>query len=48
MASDAAYIQSALDAIEQQHGSIDAFVETQLGETPTMKRRIVANLTRPG
>lgn len=48
MASDPAYIESALNAIEQQHGSIDAFVERELGVTPAMKRQIVANLTSPG
>lgn len=45
MASDPAYIESAFDAIEQDYGSVPAFIADELEVTPAMKRRIVANLT---
>jgi protein-tyrosine phosphatase len=47
LASDPAYITSALAAIEAKHGSVDAFIETELGVTPAMKKAIIANLTDP-
>jgi protein-tyrosine phosphatase len=47
LASDPAYIEAALDAMAASHGSVDAFIEQELGVTPAMKRAIIANLTRP-
>jgi protein-tyrosine phosphatase len=47
LASDPAYIESALDAIAAEHGSVDAFIAGELGVTPEMKRAIIANLTEP-
>jgi protein-tyrosine phosphatase len=47
LASDPAYIESALDAIAAEHGSVDAFIAGELGVTPAMKRAIIANLTDP-
>lgn len=45
MASHPAYIESAFDAIEQDYGSVSAFIAEELQVTPAMRRRIVANLT---
>lgn len=45
VASDPAYIESALGAIEEKYGSVDAFIEKELGVTPEMKESIRANLT---
>ncbi|WP_017664229.1 tyrosine-protein phosphatase [Porphyrobacter sp. AAP82] len=47
LASDPAYIEAALGAIEAKHGSVDAFIEKELGVTPAMKQAIIANLTDP-
>lgn len=47
LASDPAYIEAALDEISARHGSIDAFIERELGVTPAMKRAIIDNLTTP-
>lgn len=47
LASDPAYIEAALDAMAASHGSVEAFIEQELGVTPAMKRAIIANLTRP-
>ena len=45
MASDPTYIESAFAALEERHGSVDAFIEQELGVTPQMKEKIVAQLT---
>jgi protein-tyrosine phosphatase len=45
LASDPAYIESALGAIADEHGSVDAFIEQELGVTPAMRSAIIANLT---
>lgn len=47
LASDPAYIEAALDAMVASHGSVEAFIEQELGVTPAMKQAIIANLTRP-
>lgn len=47
MASDPAYIEAALDAMAAKHGSVDLFIERELGVTPAMKRAIIENLTTP-
>ena len=47
LASDPAYIEAALDAMAAEHGSVDLFIERELGVTPAMKRAIIANLTAP-
>jgi protein-tyrosine phosphatase len=47
LASDPAYIEAALDAIAAKHGSVDGFIENELGVTPAMKTAIVENLTEP-
>ena len=46
VASDSAYIESALTALEEKYGSVDAFIEKELGVTPDMKEKIRANLTQ--
>lgn len=46
VASDPAYIESALTALEQKYGSVDAFIERELGVTPEMKAKIRANMTK--
>lgn len=48
MASDPAYIEAALDAMAAKHGSIDLFIERELGVTPAIKRAIIDNLTTSG
>lgn len=40
LASDPAYIEAALDALEAEYGSVDAFIERELGVTPQMKDEI--------
>lgn len=45
VASDPAYIESAFASLEEKYGSIDAFIEDELGVTQEMKRSIIANLT---
>ncbi|MGI9375721.1 MAG: tyrosine-protein phosphatase [Tsuneonella suprasediminis] len=45
VASDPAYIESALDALENEYGSVDTFIERKLGVTEDMKRAIIKNLT---
>ncbi|MXO65906.1 tyrosine-protein phosphatase [Altericroceibacterium endophyticum] len=45
VASDPAYIESAFSALEDEYGSVDAFIEQELGVTKDMKRAIVENLT---
>lgn len=47
LASDPVYIESALGEIEAKNGSIDAFIEKELGVTAAMKKAIIANLTEP-
>lgn len=47
LASDPAYIEAALDAMAARHGSVDRFIERELGVTQTMKRAIIENLTAP-
>jgi protein-tyrosine phosphatase len=47
LASDPAYIEAALKAMETKHGSVDAFIERELGVTKAMKQAIVASLTEP-
>lgn len=44
MASDPAYIEAALEALEKQFGSVDAFIEQELKVTPEMREKIRANL----
>lgn len=44
VASDPAYIESAFAALEEEFGSIDAFIEQKLQVTPEMRERIRANL----
>lgn len=46
VASDPAYISSALLALEEKYGSVDAFIENELGVTPDMKQAIRKNLTQ--
>lgn len=43
--SDPIYIKSAFAALEEEYGSVDAFIERELGVTQAMKRAIIANLT---
>lgn len=45
VASDPAYIESGLAALEEKYGSVDAFIEQKLGVTPAMKDSIRAQLT---
>ena len=45
LASDPAYIEAALDAMAAQHGSVDLFIERELGVTLAMKRAIIESLT---
>jgi protein-tyrosine phosphatase len=47
LASDPAYIEAALQAMEAKHGSVDEFITRELGVSAAMKRAIVANLTEP-
>lgn len=47
VASDPDYIESALTALEEKYGSVDAFIEKELGVTPDMKKEIRSNLTEP-
>lgn len=47
LASDPAYIEAALDALDAKYGSVDAFIETKLGVSPEMKQAIRANLLEP-
>lgn len=47
LASDPAYIESTLSALEEEYGSVDAFVEQRLGVTPKMKRAIMESVTEP-
>ncbi|MGE4429602.1 MAG: tyrosine-protein phosphatase [Sphingobium sp.] len=47
LASDPAYIESALDALTQKYGSVEAFIEQELQVTPEMKKQIRANLLEP-
>lgn len=47
LASDPAYIEAALDAMAAKHGSVELFIERELGVTPAMKQAIVENLTAP-
>lgn len=44
LASDPAYIEAALDALDQKYGSVDAFIEQKLGVTPEMKKAVRGNL----
>ncbi|WP_338445594.1 tyrosine-protein phosphatase [Pelagerythrobacter marensis] len=45
VASDPAYIESAFAALEERYGSVDDFIEQELGVTGQMKAKIVAHLT---
>jgi protein-tyrosine phosphatase len=45
VASDPAYLESAFSALESKYGSVDAFIERELGVTPEMKQQIRAQLT---
>jgi protein-tyrosine phosphatase len=45
VASDPAYIESALDALAAKHGSVDAYIQQELGVTDKMKQAIRDNLT---
>lgn len=45
VASDPAYIESAFASLEEQYGSVDAFIEQELGVTPQMKQAIREHLT---
>ncbi len=47
MKSDPAYLSAALAAIEQQHGSVEAYLEQELGVTAAMHARIRDTLTQP-
>lgn len=47
LASDPVYIEAALDALAKKYGSVDAFIEKQLGVTPAMKKAIRAHLLEP-
>ncbi|MFV0644658.1 MAG: tyrosine-protein phosphatase [Sphingomonadaceae bacterium] len=44
MASDPAYLEAAFGALEEQYGTVDAFIEQRLGVTPEMREKIRANL----
>lgn len=46
LASDPAYIESAFAALEEKYGSVDAFIENELGVTADMKQQIKAHLTK--
>ncbi|MEQ5787426.1 tyrosine-protein phosphatase [Erythrobacter sp. NFXS35] len=45
VASDPAYVESALSAIEAEHGSVGAFIADVLAVTPAMETAIISNLT---
>lgn len=45
VASDPAYVESALTAIEAEHGSVDAYITNALAVTPAMEKAIISNLT---
>lgn len=47
LASDPAYIEAALGALEAKHGSVEGFIARELGVTKAMKQAIIANLTEP-
>lgn len=47
MKSDPPYLAAALDAIERQHGSVDAYLEQELGVTPEVKQRLRDRLSQP-
>lgn len=47
LASDPAYIEAALDAMAARHGSVEQYMERELGVTPAMKETIIENLTTP-
>lgn len=44
MKSDPAYLSAALDALTEEYGSIDGFIEKRLGVTPAMREQIRNNL----
>lgn len=44
MASDPAYIEAAFAALEEKYGSVDAFIENELGVTADMKQAIRSQL----
>lgn len=46
VASDPAYIESAFAALEEDYGSVDAFIENELGVTAEMKQTIRNTLTQ--
>ncbi len=41
------YLQTSLDAIDELHGSLDAYLEQQIGVTPEIRAALHANLLRP-
>lgn len=45
VASDPAYIESAFASLEEDYGSVDAFIEQELAVTPDMKLAICESLT---
>lgn len=47
LASDPAYIEAAFETLEKKYGSVDAFIEKELGVTPGMKKAIRGNLLEP-
>lgn len=47
MASDPAYLAAALTHLEERHGSVDSFIEQELGVTPAMRERLRELLTQP-
>lgn len=47
MASDPAYLVAALTHLEERHGSVEAFIEQELGVTSQMREQIRALLTEP-
>lgn len=44
VASDPAYIEAAFTALTEKYGSVDAFIENELGVTPQMRETIRNNL----
>jgi protein-tyrosine phosphatase len=41
------YLQGSLDAIVERHGTIDQYLERELGVTPALRERLRANLLTP-
>ena len=47
LASDPAYLNAALVALEKKYGSVPAFMEQELGVSADMKERIKERLLEP-